>query len=144
MKDELDWQIIRLLQENSRLSYAQIGREIGLSPSAVAERVQRLEELGIIQQYTTLIDFKKVGYSLSAYILLGLNGHNYKAFMEALKAFPEIIHCSRVTGQDCLVMKVYLKDSTHLEQIIDKLSKYGNPSTLVVLSDLISFGQILK
>lgn len=142
MKDEIDWEIIKLLQENSRLSFAQIGREVGLSPSAVAERIQRLEEQGVIQQYTIVIDPKKVGFSLSAYILLGLNGYNFNAFMEALKSFPEIIHCSRVTGQDCLVMKVNLKDSNHLEQMINKLSKYGNPTTLVVLSDIINFGRI--
>jgi len=78
VKNEIDWKIIRILQKNSRLSYAQIGREIKLSPSAVGERVQRLEDEKIIKKHTSIIDFNKVGYSLAAYISIRFKDNGYK------------------------------------------------------------------
>lgn len=145
LKDELDWKIVELLQENSRLSYASIGRNIGLSASAVAERIQRLEEEEIIQGYSVVINPKKLGLTLSAYISIGIHTMSFHTFInETIKHFPEIVQCSRVTGNDCLMMKCHLKDSTHLENLIDRLSRYGSPTTLVVLSDVIENGEIRK
>ncbi len=142
VKDNFDWEIIALLQQNSRYSYAQIGREINLSPSAVAERVQRLEESGVIEKSISLINPKKVGYSLSAFITLRFKDNGYKKFVNVIHEFPEIVDCSRITGIDCLMMKVILVDSTHLETLVDKLTLYGNPSTSIVLSNIVSNGVV--
>lgn len=144
IKDDLDWKIIELLQSNSRLSYAFIGREIGLSASAVAERVQRLEDTDVIKGYSVVINPKKVGLPLSAYISISINSSNFSTFLNSLSEFPEVTQCSRVTGNDCLIMKCNLMDSSHLEKVIDRLAKYGNPTTLVVLSDIIINGKIKK
>ncbi|GAA0711800.1 Lrp/AsnC family transcriptional regulator [Aquimarina litoralis] len=138
VKDELDRKILCYLKENSRASYAQIGREIGLSASAVGERIQRLEETEVIKGYKTLIDPKKMGLSVSAYILMSLESKNFHSFVEIMKDYPEIEHCSRVTGENCLIMKINVKDSGHLQKFIDRLAKHGNPSTQVILSDLIT------
>ncbi len=143
VKDNFDWKIINLLQKNSRLSYAQLGREIGLSPSAIAERVQRLEEEGVITRYISVINYKKVGYSLQAYITLDFkNFQRYQHFLENIKEIPEIIDCSRITGNDCLIMKVVLIDNIHLENLINRLVVYGSPSTSVVLSDIVTYGSL--
>lgn len=145
VKDDFDWKIIDLLQKNSRLSYAQLGREIGLSPSAVAERVQRLEDDEVITRYVSVINQKKVGYSLSAYITLAFNAfQDYQNFVENVSDFPEIIDCSRVTGDNCLIMKVALQDNTHLENVVNRLIVYGNLSTSVVLSDVVTCGVLQK
>lgn len=144
IKDDLDWKIIELLQLNSRLSYAFIGRKIGLSASAVAERVQRLEDTDVIKGYSVVINPKKVGLPLSAYISISLNSNNFSTFLNSLCEFPEVVQCSRVTGNDCLIMKCNLMDSAHLETVIDRLAKFGNPTTLVVLSDIIINGKIKK
>ncbi len=138
VKDDFDWKIIQLLQSNSRLSYAKLGREINLSPSAVAERVQRLEEENIIEKYTAIINFKEIGYSLSAYITIGFNDNGYKPFLKTINKFPEIVDCSMITGKDCLIMKVILRDNSHLENLIDRLCKFGNPTTSIVLSDILN------
>lgn len=140
--DEIDWKIIKVLQKNARLSYAQIGREINLSPSAVGERIQKLEENKIIKKHISIIDFKKVGYSLSAYISISFKGDAIKSFLNSISDFPEIVDCSRITGMNCLIMKVILKDNLHLEKVLDKLLPYGRTSTSVVLSDVISNGEI--
>lgn len=143
VKDEFDSKIIEILQENSRLSYAQLGREIGLSPSAVAERVQRLEDTGVIVKYTTLVDHKQLGYSLFSYINLSFKTfQDYQIFLKSIEKFPEIVQCSRITGNDCLIMKVVLIDNTHLENVVDRLAAYGSPSTSVVLSDIVKNGQM--
>lgn len=142
VKDEIDWKIIKILQKNARLSYAQIGREIGLSPSAAGERVQRLQDENIIIKHTSIIDFKKIGYSLSAYISIRFKDNGYKSFINSLSKFPEIIDCSRITGKECLIMKVVLKDNSHLESVVDKLIPFGTPSTAVVLSDVLTNGVV--
>jgi Lrp/AsnC family transcriptional regulator, leucine-responsive regulatory protein len=140
--NEIDWKIIKILQKNARLSYAQIGREISLSPSAVGERIQKLEDEKIIKQYTSIIDYNKLGYSLSAYISIRFKDNGYKRFLNSLSDFPEIFDCSRITGKDCLIMKVVLKDNSHLENVVDRLIPFGVPSTSVVLSDVLSNGGV--
>ena len=143
IKDDFDWKILKLLQKNSRFSYAQLGREIGLSPSAVAERVQRLEDDDVILKYVSIINPKKIGYSLSAYITVSFkNFEDYKVFLTCVDEFPEIIDCSRITGNDCLIMKVVLIDNLHLENVVNRLAEYGSPSTSVVLSDIINQGNL--
>lgn len=134
--DHLDWTLIDLLQRNSRNSYAQMGREIGLSPSAVKERIQKLEEEEVITSYTAAVNHKKLGFSLSAYITLSFKDDGFRVFLNVMEKFPEIIECSRVTGKDCLIMKVIIKDSKHLENLVDRLIPYGIPSTSIILSDI--------
>ena len=142
VKDEIDCKIIELLQKNSRISYANLGRQINLSPSAVSERVQRMEDEKIIKKYVTVFNSKLIGFSISAYITMSFKDNGYKLFLNHIKEFPEIIECSRITGKDCLIMKLVLKDSSHLEEIVDKLCFYGTPSTSVVLSDVVSCGSM--
>lgn len=143
LKDDFDWKIIELLQKNSRLSYAQLGREIGLSPSAVAERVQRLEDEEVIVKHISVVNHKKLGYSLFAYITLSFQGFKeYTIFLDALGKFPEITECSRITGKDCLIMRVVLIDNLHLENVVNRLAEYGSAATSVVLSDLITYGSL--
>lgn len=142
IKDKTDWAILSILQQKARISFASIGREVKLSASAVAERVQRMEAEGIIEKYKSVINPKKVGYGLSAYITMSFLGNGYNGFIRSLKEFPEITECSRVTGNSCLIMKVVLKDQLHLEGLIDRLIPFGSPSTSLILSDLLSEGSI--
>ncbi len=134
--DALDHEILRLLGINARYSYAQLGREIGLSPSAVAERVQKLEENGVIEGYAATINYAKLGYPLAAYITMNFSGDNYKRFFKELSQFPEIITCSRITGNDCLIMKVRLRNGETLAGLVDRLLVFGKPTTSLVLSEL--------
>lgn len=140
--DDFDWKILALLQDNARLSYAELGRLIGLSPSAVGDRVARLEQEEIIEKHISIVNFKKVGFMLSAYISMEFNHHRYQSFLKCLSAFPEIVSCSRITGKNCIIMKVVLKDSLHLEQMVDRLSEFGNSYTSVILSDVVEAGPV--
>ncbi|REC74468.1 Lrp/AsnC family transcriptional regulator [Chryseobacterium elymi] len=134
--DEFDHKILRLLTENSRLSYAEIGRKISLSQSATKERVQNLTDTGVIKSFTADIDYGLLGYSLKVIIHLKFKNDEFKIFIDHLKHFPEIISCKRITGEYCLIAECVLKDSAHLEHIIDRLLKFGIPSTSVQLSEI--------
>lgn len=143
IKDDFDRQIIELLRHQARLSYAEIGRSIGLSPSAVAERIQRLEETGVITAYVARINGAKSGQALSVYVSLALDRHLYKQFVNALDQFPEIVDCSRITGRDCLMIKLALRDATHLEAVIDRMAGFGSPTTYMILTEMVRDGQVL-
>jgi len=132
--DLYDQKILKKLQENARVSYTELGKEIGLSGPAVKERVHKLEESGVIQGYKAKLDFSKLGFTLTVIINFKMNPGNIKRFIDKLKDMPEIVECNRVTGGDNLIMKVILKETEELEKLINTLIEYGVPTTSVVLS----------
>jgi len=136
MLDNLDLKIIEVLQQNSRASYVEIGKKISLSASSVRERIQKLEELEIIKAYSLKLDHAKMGYGLEVFIMIKLFSGKLKSFMEAIDSFPEIKRASRITGSHNIHMKVVLRDQLHLQQFIDKLINYGEPTTHLILSEL--------
>ena len=136
MVDSIDKKIIEVLQQNSRASFVEIGKKISLSASSVRERIQKLEDLEIIKAYTLKLDHTKMGYGLEVFIMIKLFSGKLKSFMEAVNSFPEIKRASRITGSHNIHMKVVLKDQLHLQQFIDKLINYGEPTTHLILSEL--------
>ncbi|MCL6272666.1 Lrp/AsnC family transcriptional regulator [Muricauda sp. 2012CJ35-5] len=136
--DELNWQILARLQENARDTFANIGRAIGLTPPAVAERVKKMEDLGIIQGYDTKVSYTMAGHQLKAIIMLRAFVGKLKPFLNKVDSFQEIVNCYRITGNENIIMEVVLKDQSHLEKFIDQLIVYGECRTHIVLSDVIS------
>ena len=134
--DRFDYKIIQILSENSRLSYAEIGRKISLSQSATKERVLNLVDTGVIKGFEASIDFGKLGYGLKVLISLKFKNDEFKKFIDDLDKFPEILSCRRVTGEYCLVTECVLKDSSHLENLIDRIIPYGIPTTSIQLSEV--------
>ncbi|CAL65033.1 Lrp/AsnC family transcriptional regulator [Christiangramia forsetii] len=135
MADAIDLKIISRLQLNSRASFVEIGKNIGLSPSSVRERVQRLEETSVIKAYKVQLNFSKLGYGLEVMIMLKMFSGKLKEFNKQVKDFPEIRELFRITGPHNIFMKVVLKDQSHLQQFIDRLLLYGEPTTHLILSD---------
>ena len=134
--DDFDYKILQILNENARLSYAEIGRKIALSQSATKERVLNLVENGVIKQFSTVLDFEKLGYGLKVIISLKFKNDEFKIFITDLSKFPEILTCKRITGEYCLIAECVLRDSLHLENLIDRLITYGVPATSVQLSEI--------
>lgn len=134
--DELDYKILHVLNENSRQSYAEIGRKISLSQSATKERVLNLIDSGVIKGFGLNIDFDKLGYGLKVLISMKFKNDEFKRFIADLDKFPEIINCKRITGEYCLITECILKDSADLENIIDRLIPYGTPTTSIQLSEI--------
>jgi len=135
MTDAIDLKIIGRLQLNSRASFVDIGKKIGLSPSSVRERVQRLEETNVIKAYKVQLNYSKLGYGLEVMIMLKMFSGKLKDFNKRVLDFPEIKELYRITGPHNIFMKVVLKDQSHLQQFIDRLLLYGEPTTHLILSD---------
>lgn len=142
--DELNWKILECLQGNARETFAQIGRKVGLTPPAVAERIKKMEDLGIIENYKAKVSHAKAGYQLRAIITLRAFMGKLRPFLETVKSFDEVINCYRITGNENIIMEVILKDQFHLEGFIDKLIQYGETRTHIILSNVVSNAPIAK
>ncbi|TRO63983.1 Lrp/AsnC family transcriptional regulator [Christiangramia sabulilitoris] len=142
--DKLNWAILEELQKNARVGFAEIGRKVGLTSPAVAERVRKMEDSGIIDSYHVHLSHQKAGYQLRAIITLRAFTGRLKAFLETVKEYPEVINCYRITGNENIIMEVVLRDQVHLEKLIDKLITYGETRTHIVLSNVIKDAPIVQ
>jgi Lrp/AsnC family leucine-responsive transcriptional regulator len=133
--DNTDWAILHELQLDARLSYAEIGRRVGLSSPAVQERVRKMEDYGIIAGYRAEIDLAKAGMSISAYIRVGnLPSTDEARVLELSSGMPEVMECHHITGQDCFLIKIAATSIPHLEQVIDKFANFTHTVTTIILS----------
>lgn len=139
MIDEIDWKILKELQENARLTFAELGRRVALTTPAVIERVRKLEDAGIITGYRAEIDTAKVGFPITAFIRMSITGVDYSHIIEVAKQANEVLECHRGTGGDSFIMKVAVADVEHLQTLIDKLTPYGITTTSIVLSSPVKF-----
>ena len=134
--DAIAWKIVEALQHNARLSFAELGRKIGLSTPAVAERVHRLEEAGIITGYYAAVDVAKLGVPIRVLVRLTIHGGDLQVqrTVTAVKELVEISRCHRITGAESFVIEADVVSIRHMEALIDKLSTLGATSTSTVLS----------
>ncbi len=142
--DELNWEILKCLQANARESFANMGRKVGLTPPAVAERVKKMEDLGIITGYKTEVAYMHVGYQLKAIITVKAFMGKLKPFLDIVSSFNEVVNCYRITGNENIIMEVVLENQSHLEKFIDKLIAYGEARTHIILSNVVSNSPIKK
>ncbi len=140
--DSLNWKILKCLQQNARMSNAEIGRRVGVSSPAVSERIKKMEDADIIQGYTTFVSPFEVGYQLKALITLRAFMGMLKPFLEKVKTYDEVVNCYRITGNENIVMEVVLKNQKHLETFIDQLISYGETKTQIVLSHVVKHSEI--
>lgn len=140
--DNLNWKILKCLQENARMSNAEIGRRVGISSPAVSERIKKMEDAEIIQGYTTFVSPFEAGYQLKALITLRAFMGMLKPFLIKVKTYDEVVNCYRITGNENIVMEVVLKNQKHLEAFIDQLITYGETKTQIVLSHVIKYSEI--
>jgi len=134
MIDAIDWKILKELQINARISFAELGRRVGLTTPAVIERVRKLDDAGIITGYRIEIDPAKVGLPITAFIRMSITGVDYSHIIEVAVGAPEVLECHRGTGGDSFIMKVAVADVGHLQTLIDRLTPYGITTTSIVLS----------
>lgn len=142
--DAINYHILRLLQENARISNAQIARNVGVTSPAVAERIRKMEDTGVIKGYTAKLSHYDLGYQLRAIITLRAFMGRLKAFLEKVQSFDEVTNCYRITGNENIVMEVVLDNQKHLEQFIDQLITYGETKTQIILSHVVESKPIFK
>lgn len=139
--DDLGWAILEQLQRNARLSFAEVGRRVGLSTPAVTERVRRMEEAGILTGYHAAVNPAAAGFPIVVYMRLAISGgeNMVSRATQALKKMPEVLECHRVTGTDSFILRAGLLSVVHLEYLIDRLTPYGMTSTSTVLSSPVPY-----
>lgn len=135
--DPLGWKLLAELQTDARASFAELGRRVGLSTPAVAERVRRMEDEGIIRAYRAEIDPSSVGLPVTAFIRMSIVGNVLTQLTECVHAMPEIVECHRGTGEDSFILKVHTVNVDHLKNVIDRLTPFGTTSTSLVLESPI-------
>ena len=132
--DDTNRSLLAELQTDARLSLAELGRRVGLSSPAVAERLQRLEQAGVIRGYRAEVDPAALGYTLSAVIRIRPAPRQLPKVAELARSTPEVVECNRITGEDCFIMRAHLRDVRHLEEVIDQFVVYGQTTTSIVQS----------
>jgi Lrp/AsnC family transcriptional regulator, leucine-responsive regulatory protein len=132
--DDVGWKILEELQQNARVSFAELGRRIGLSTPAVLERVRRMEDAGIILGYHAELDRARVGMPITAFIRISVVGEELKHIISIAEELPEVIECHRVTGTDSFIMKVGVASVEHLQALFDRFSPYVATTTSIILS----------
>jgi Lrp/AsnC family transcriptional regulator, leucine-responsive regulatory protein len=133
--DETGWLLLRELQQDARLSYSELGQRVGLSSPAVADRMRKMEEAGIITGYRAEVNLARLGMPMLAIIRLGsFAGQNCHRVATQVSHIPEVLECYRVAGSDSVVVKVAAASIEHLENVVDQLSLHGLPTTSLVFS----------
>lgn len=125
--DELDFKLLELLQEDGRITNADLARRIGLSPPSVLQRVRKLEELGYIREYAAILNESKLGLPLCVWVQISLALHQdrpIEAFRKSIQAIPEVMECYHVSGEFDFLLKIQVADMASYEKLIrEKLSK---------------------
>ncbi|MBC7873205.1 MAG: Lrp/AsnC family transcriptional regulator, partial [Ferruginibacter sp.] len=122
------------LCNNARISNTEIGRRVGLSSPAVADRIQKMEEHGIITGSSIAIDFDHIGLTIQAFISFKAAALRHDVMVKLFDSMPEVIEWYAVTGEASMLLKVAVATSKELEAVIEKLMEYGETSTSLILS----------
>ena len=132
--DALNRSLLTELTADARLSLAELGRRVGLSSPAVAERLQRLQEGGVVRGYRVDIDPRALGYALAVVLRIRPEARHLGTVAERARESAEVVECHRITGEDCYFMKLHVRDIEHLEEVIDRFTPYGQTTTSIVQS----------
>ncbi|MBA3279237.1 MAG: Lrp/AsnC family transcriptional regulator [Geodermatophilaceae bacterium] len=132
--DELDWRLLAELQADARLSYNELARRVHLSSPAVAERVRRMEQAGIITGYSARVDPARAGQPLLAFIQLRCSLGTCLLKTTRAQDYPELAEVHKLSGEHCTLLKVRASSLAHLEGLIERLGTHGEMRTHIVLS----------
>ncbi|NMM43010.1 Lrp/AsnC family transcriptional regulator [Rhodospirillaceae bacterium KN72] len=132
--DSTDETLITVLAKNARISTAELARTVGLSAPSVAERIRRLEDVGVIRGYTVDIDPAALGFAITAWLRVRPLPGQLKKVAEMLANTPDFVECDRITGDDCFIAKAHVRSMQDLEVLIDRLLVYATTNTSVVQS----------
>jgi Lrp/AsnC family transcriptional regulator, leucine-responsive regulatory protein len=130
--DQIDQRIIGELIDDGRVPMAELGRRVNLSPPAVSERVQRLEQAGVITGYRAVVDPRALGYQLTAIVRVKPSPGQLHRIPELALQIPEVGECHRITGEDCFYLKLHLRSIDELTSLLDRFLAFGETTTSII------------
>ncbi len=134
MLDELDRRILEILAANARVSLKELAQEAGLSSPSAAERLRKLEERGVINGFTVNVNPARLGYPLQAVVRVRPMPGMLHIVERLIQETPEIVECDKITGDDCFVAKVFVRDMGELDTILDRIAEKAQTNTSIVKS----------
>jgi Lrp/AsnC family leucine-responsive transcriptional regulator len=132
--DPVNLRVLDELVSDGRIAMAELGRRVGLSAPAVAERVQRLERAGVIAGYRAELDPRALGFSVSAIVRIRPAPGQLQRIPEVARETPEVAECHRITGDDCYLLRLHLRSIDDLEDVLDRFTPFGLTTTSIVHS----------
>ena len=136
--DAVGWSLLEALQDNARMSFAELGRRVGLTAPAAAERVRQMQDAGIIRGYRADVGLECLGLAVTAMIRVSAPEERCPALKACVKTLPEVVECHHVTGGDAYVLRVIATSVGHLEAVIETLGRFGTPTTSIILSSPVA------
>ncbi|GAA0447474.1 transcriptional regulator LrpB [Lentibacillus halophilus] len=124
--DHIDFQILRLLTENSRIQWRDLGRHIHMTGQAVGNRIKKLEDNGVIQAYSIIIDETKLGLSYTAFVMVHMKTANHDAFIRFINDHQAVVEAHRVSGEGCYHLKITISSQNELNRFLNQLLEHGN------------------
>ncbi|GGB80797.1 AsnC family transcriptional regulator [Marinobacterium zhoushanense] len=134
MIDAINRKIIAALQQNARISYAELGKKVHLSAPAVAERIRKLESAGIITGYSVKVDLDKLGYPILAMVQCKVYRAKEREFKALLLSYDEVIECINVTGEQAFLVKLAVESLSQLDAILEAFIDLSDTNTMMILS----------
>jgi Lrp/AsnC family leucine-responsive transcriptional regulator len=136
--DDTDRALLRELQADARTSLAELGRRVGLSAPAVGERVGRLVSAGVIQGFHAEVDARELGFQFAAIVRIRPAAGRIPKVAKVAQDSDEVRWCHRITGEDCYIAHVVVRDVEHLEEVIDRFTPFGQTTTSLVQSSPVT------
>lgn len=124
--DNIDFKILRLLNENSRMQWKDLGEEIHMTGQAVGNRIKKLEDGGVIKAYSVIIDEIQMGYEYTAFVIVFMESKDHHSFINFINQQKEIIEAHRVSGEGCYHLKIKVESQSTLNKLLDNVLEYGN------------------
>ncbi|KOR79199.1 transcriptional regulator [Bacillus sp. FJAT-21352] len=134
--DNIDFQILRSLSENSRIQWKDLGEQIHMTGQAVGNRIKKLEESGVIKAYSLIVDEMKLGLIYTAFVIIYMKTANHDPFIRFINDRNEVVQAHRVSGEGCYHLKIKVKSQEQLNLLLNKLLDHGNYSLNLSIQEI--------
>lgn len=134
--DNIEFQILRLLSQNSRIQWKELGEQIHMTGQAVGNRIKKMEESGVIKAYSLIVDEMKLGLTYTAFTIIYMKTANHESLIRLINARNEVVEAHRVSGEGCYHLKIKVNSQEQLILFLDKILKYGNYSVHLSIQEV--------
>lgn len=140
--DPINVALLRLLVAEPRIATSELARRVGMSAPAVRERVQRLEEAGVVSGYQTQLDPRALGYGITVFIRVRPMPGRIQQIGDLTREIPNVVECHRITGEDCFIVKAHIPSLDDLDGLLDRFLVHGQTTTSIAQSSPVPARQL--